>query len=204
MNKLVKENTKNFIVEQATNLFLENSIAGVTMSDIAHHVGIGDATLYRYFKKKQNIVLLASTKLAERVYKECFREEESLTGYEQLSVFYNAYLEIFKKSNSYYRFIDELDAYLITEKDAEKSEYESEINVFKDVFDRGYDKGLSDGSVLSQADREVFYYATTHSLINLCKFLSTSNALEQDSKIKKEQEIKTMINVILKSLKADQ
>ena len=203
MNKLVKENTKNFIIEQAMNMFLENSISGVTMSDIAHFVGIGDATLYRYFKKKQNIVMLASSKLADKVYNSCFKEQECHSGIEQLSIFYNAFLEIFTKYNSYFRFVDELDAYLISEKDVCKQDYETEINMFKNVFDAGYDKGLSDGTVKPQADREIFYYSTTHALLNLCKFLSSSAVVSQDLNIQKDKEVKTLISVILNSLKAE-
>lgn len=201
MNKLVKENTKNFIIEQATQLFLSKSITGVTMSDIAHHVGIGDATLYRYFAKKQNIVMQASAKLAEKVYGERFNDESSLNGYEQLSFFYNAYLDIFKNNNSYFRFIDELDAYILNEKEIQKTEYENDVNIFKSVFDRGYEKGIADGSVNPVEDRDNFYYSTTHALLNMCKFLSTADALQQDKNINKEKELQILIDVILKSLK---
>lgn len=198
MNNLVKENTKNFIVEQAIELFLEKSIAGVTISDIARHVGVGEATLYRYFQKKQNIVMQASAKLADKVLNDYSALDGDVrSGYEQLSLFYNTYLNIFKNKPQYFRFIDELDAYLLTEKDIQKSEYESEIEIFKSIFDKSYEKGVEDGSVKKLEDKDAFYYSTAHSLLNLCKFLASAAVLKQDENINKEQEIQTLIDVIL-------
>ncbi len=197
MNNLVKENTKNFIVEQAIELFLEKSIAGVTISDIARHVGVGEATLYRYFQKKQNIVMQASAKLADKVLNDYSLNSDAYSGYEQLSLFYNTYLNIFKNKPQYFRFIDELDAYLLTEKDIQKSEYESEIEIFKNIFDKSYEKGVEDGSVKILEDKDTFYYSTAHALLNLCKSLASAAVLKQDEKINKEQEIKTLIDVIL-------
>lgn len=198
MNNLVKENTKNFIVEQAIELFLEKSIAGVTISDIARHVGVGEATLYRYFQKKQNIVMQASAKLADKVLNDYSALDGDVrSGYEQLSLFYNTYLNIFKNKPQYFRFIDELDAYLLTEKDIQKSEYESEIEIFKSIFDKSYEKGVEDGSVKKLEDKDAFYYSTAHSLLNLCKSLASAAVLKQDENINKEQEIQTLIDVIL-------
>lgn len=197
MNNLVKENTKNFIVEQAIELFLKKSIAGVTISDIARHVGVGEATLYRYFQKKQNIVMQASAKLADKVLNDYSLNGDAYSGYEQLSLFYNTYLNIFKNKPQYFRFIDELDAYLLTEKDIQKSEYESEIEIFKNIFDKSYEKGVEDGSVKILEDKDAFYYSTAHALLNLCKSLASAAVLKQDEKINKEQEIKTLIDVIL-------
>ncbi len=198
MNNLVKENTKNFIVEQAIELFLEKSIAGVTIIDIARHVGVGEATLYRYFQKKQNIVMQASAKLADKVLNDYSALDGDVrSGYEQLSLFYNTYLNIFKNKPQYFRFIDELDAYLLTEKDIQKSEYESEIEIFKSIFDKSYEKGVEDGSVKKLEDKDAFYYSTAHSLLNLCKSLASAAVLKQDENINKEQEIQTLIDVIL-------
>lgn len=201
MNKLLKENAKNFIVEQSLELFMKSSIANVTISDIAKHVGVGEATLYRYFQKKQNIVIQASAKLAETVFNEYFEEKSNLSGFEQISVFYNTYLKIFKNNPSYFRFIDELDTYLYTETDIQKGEYESEIDVFKTAFIASFEKGVQDGSVKDMENKEIFYYSTTHSLLNLCKFLATASNIQQDKFIHKEEEIKVLIDIVLQSIR---
>lgn len=202
MNR-IKDNTMNFIIEEATNLFLDKSIVSVTMSDIAKRVGIGEATLYRYFQKKQNIVMQSSVKLAKSVVENYFTIRESENGYEQLCDFFKAYNTVFTQHPNYFKFINELDAYIITECVVEKSEYESNVNVYKEIFDKAYAKGLEDKSVKKVEDPDTFYYATTHSLLNLCKFLSTKQVLTQDKVLNGDNEIKTLVNIILSAVKGD-
>ena len=47
-----------FILNTATELFMTRSIGDVTIKDIADAAGVGEATVYRYFKTKNNIVVL--------------------------------------------------------------------------------------------------------------------------------------------------
>jgi len=202
MNR-IKDNTMNFIVEEATKLFLDKSIVSVTMSDIAKRVGIGEATLYRYFQKKQNIVMQASVKLSKSVVETYFNLNTDTSGFTQLTSFYKAYEDIFSNHPDYFKFINELDAYIITENVSDKSEYETNINVYKEIFENAYKKGLSDNSVKKIEDISTFYYSTTHALLNLCKFLSTKQAIEQSKDVKSSDEIKTLISIILAALKGE-
>lgn len=202
MNR-IKDNTMNFIVEEATTLFLDKSIVSVTMSDIAKRVGIGEATLYRYFQKKQNIVMQASVKLSKSVVETYFNLNTDTSGFTQLTSFYKAYEDIFSNHPDYFKFINELDAYIITENVSDKREYETNINVYKEIFENAYKKGLSDNSVKKIEDVSTFYYSTTHALLNLCKFLSTKQAIEQTKDVKSSDEIKTLISIILAALKGE-
>lgn len=202
MNR-IKDNTMNFIVEEATTLFLDKSIVSVTMSDIAKRIGIGEATLYRYFQKKQNIVMQASVKLSKSVVETYFNLNTDTSGFTQLTSFYKAYEDIFSNHPDYFKFINELDAYIITENVSDKREYETNINVYKEIFENAYKKGLSDNSVKKIEDVSTFYYSTTHALLNLCKFLSTKQAIEQTKDVKSSDEIKTLISIILAALKGE-
>lgn len=202
MNR-IKDNTMNFIIDEATNLFLEKSIVSVTMSDIAKQVGVGEATLYRYFQKKQNIVMQASVKLSKSVAADYFTPAENVNGFESLKAFFSAYENVFTQHPQYFKFINELDAYIITEMVTEKSDYESSVNLYKEMFDKAYAKGLEDKSVKAVADVEGFYYSTTHALLNLCKFLSTKQVLNHDDIIDRNKEIRILVDVILASVKGE-
>ena len=199
MNKL-KDNTMNFIIKESTELFLKSSITNVTMSDIAKHVGIGEATLYRYFKKKQNIVLKVSVNLAKEVFEYYFDFDEKITGGRQLEAFYTVFPKVFVNHPDYFKFVNQLDAYLLIESDAGTSEYEDKIGQFYEVYKNAYEKGRADGTVNEIKDLKSFYYGTTHSLLNLCKFLSTPAILPQDNDIEKEKEINQMVDLILNTL----
>ena len=200
MNKL-KDNTINFIIKESISLFLKNSIQNVTMSDIAKNVGVGEATLYRYFKKKSNIVLNASITLLKEIFETYFVFDSHSNGYKELETFYSAFLKIFREHPDYYKFINELDAYILLEKDISTSEYEDKIAQFYKLFKTSYKKGRSDSSVKNIKDIETFYFSTTHSLLNLCKYLAGPAILSQDEKNQKEKEITVLINLILQSLK---
>ena len=179
MNKM-KDKAKEFIIDEACKMFLKDSIAGVTMSDIAKEVGVGDATMYRYFGSKQKIIM----GVAE-------------TGFERIKDFYYTYLDVFKTNNSYFSFIREFDAFFLTEA-KEKVDYEYEIDLFKNKYIEAYVWGVQDGTVKRIDNVELFYYSTTHALLNLCKTLSYSGVLlSQDEKTSKEDEIKALIDIIL-------
>lgn len=119
MNK-IKDGKIDLIVKEAVPLFLEKSISDISMNEIAKFVGVGEASLYRYFQKKQNLVIQISAKLADEVFNHYFSLEQKLSGYEQISDFFKAYGKVFKEHPEYFKFINELDAYILNENVQEK------------------------------------------------------------------------------------
>ena len=196
MNKM-KDKAKDYIIDEACKLFLEKSITTVTVSDIAKEAGVGDATMYRYFGSKQNIIMSVAVKLAKEVYEKYYANNSCETGFERLKDFYYKYLYIFKNHNQYFAFIRDFDAFILNEA-KEKFDYESEIDLYKSMFIESYNMGVLDGSVRKLDNVELFYYSTTHALLNLCKTLSFNGTLiTQDQKTSKEEEIKELIDIVL-------
>ena len=69
---------------------------------------------------------------------------------------------------------------------------------FLNKYIEAYVWGVQDGTVKRIDNVELFYYSTTHALLNLCKTLSYSGVLvSQDEKTSKEDEIKALIDIIL-------
>lgn len=191
---------ENFIIDVATKLFFENSIFNVTIKDIAKEAGVGEMTVYRYFGKKQNIVLAVAVKLEQEILS-FFDLSDEKTGFDKIKVFYNSYLKIFKKSPKHYTFIRDFDTYMIDFKDEGSLEgYEKGIDAYKKMFFEAYELGLQDGSIKPHENIETFYYASTHSLLELCKKMSYEGLLSQDDKIIKYDEIHMLIDVFLESL----
>ena len=191
---------ENFIVDVATKLFFEDSIFNVTIKDIATAAGVGEMTVYRYFGKKQNIVLAVAIKLEKEILS-FFDLSDEKTGFDKLKVFYNSYLKIYKKSPKHYTFIRDFDTYMLDFKDEGGLEgYEKGIDAYKQMFFEAYELGLKDGTVKAHVNIETFYYASTHSLLELCKKMSYEGLLSQDDKIVKYEEIHMLIDVFLDSL----
>lgn len=189
-----------FILQTATSLFMTSGIADVTIKDIADAAEIGEATVYRYFGTKTNIVVASALKLGKETYEAFFDLSKGKTGYDKLEIFYNSYLNVFKKSPSHFYFIKEFDAYMCAHSEISLDEYEKSLDLFKNDFMNAYKLGLSDGSIKEVKQIEVVYYSTTHALLELCKKLSMKKGvLEQDKSLKKNLEIKCLINIILSS-----
>ena len=198
MSKM-RELQDEFIAKEALKLFLKSSIAGVTMAMIAKEVGVGEATLYRHFTTKQNIVLRSVLILANNVLEE-FKEISEETGYKELEAFFNIFYDTFKNNKEFFSFINEFDAFILQE-GFEAKGYDENILSFKDSFIKSYNKGLNDNTVNKIDDIDTFYFATTQSLLNLCKKLAQKAIVKSDESISKENEIRALIDIILYRLK---
>ena len=197
-----KDLKSNYIVEVATKLFLKRGINDVTIKDIANEAEIGEATIYRHFVKKQNIVLAVALKLKEKVFEGYFDLSKGKTGFEKVEIFYSSYLNVFKNSPEYFYFINEFDAYMCMEESVSLDEYEKEIDSFKSQYIEAYELGLKDQSIRKVDSIELFYLSSTHALLELCKKLSANRALlRQDRNSKKASEIECLIKIVLGSLK---
>ena len=192
----------NFLVDIATDLFMCRSIPEVTIKDIAVSAQVGEATIYRYFGKKQSLVVRSAMKLQQAVNADYFKLEQGKTGYEKVEIFYLSYLSIFNSHPEFYKFINDFDAFMGGDDSNAINPYESIVGQYEKEYMKAYEQGLKDGSIQKQSDIKMFYFSTTHALLELCKKLSIKKAvLTQDTKIEKASEIKCLIDIILSSLK---
>ena len=100
----IRDAKLNYIVDTATDLFIEHSVREVTVRDIAEKAGVGEATVYRYFARKQNIVQAAAEKLQTEILSHYYRAMPGKTGAERLKAFYDVYLRVFSDHPEFYRF----------------------------------------------------------------------------------------------------
>lgn len=197
----LKDVKKNFLIDIATDLFICRSIQEVTIKDIAISAQVGEATIYRYFGKKQTLVVDSAMKLQKEVDAESFKLDEGKNGFEKLKIFYLSYLQIFDSHPEFFKFINEFDAYVAGEQVDELDTYESVVGQYKTAFMHAYEQGIKDGSVKAQNNVEMFYYSTTHALLELCKKLSIKGAvLSQDNVIEKRAQIQCLVDIILSAL----
>lgn len=197
----LKDAKKNFLVDIATDLFMCRSIQDVTIKDIAVSAQVGEATIYRYFGKKQTLVVQAAMKLQQAVNAESFKLNEGKNGFEKIKIFYFSYLQIFDSHPDFFKFINDFDAYMAGEQGDEMDSYESVVGQYKTAYMKAYQEGLKDGSIKAQNNIEMFYYSTTHALLELCKKLSIKKAvLSQDNLVEKRTQIQCLVDIILSAL----
>ncbi|MBO6262543.1 MAG: TetR/AcrR family transcriptional regulator [Bacilli bacterium] len=197
----LKDAKQNFLVDIATDLFMCRSIQDVTIKDIAVSAQVGEATIYRYFGKKQTLVVQAAMKLQQAVNAESFKLNERKNGFEKIKIFYLSYLQIFDSHPDFFKFINDFDAYMAGEQGEEMDSYESVVGQYKTAYMKAYQEGLKDGSIKAQNNIEMFYYSTTHALLELCKKLSIKKAvLSQDNVVEKRAQIQCLVDIILSAL----
>ena len=198
-----KDLKRNYIIDSAKKLFLNSSIAEITVKDISSVTGIGEATVYRYFKTKENLATAVSLSLQQDVLKLPF-EEKDVTGLQQIENFFNLFKHIFAENKEYFKFLYEFDTvYLKNIKNKENKEYSLGLDVFYDIFMKYYEQGLKDKSIRAHENIKLYYYTCTHSLLELCKKLaSTDYGLKQDNEVKKLSEIEYLISIFISVLKA--
>ncbi len=197
----IKDAKTNFIIDEALKLFFERSINEVTIHDIAVRASVGEATIYRYFSTKQNLVCAAASKLEKQIFDTYFDFDNASSGLEKLELFYKSYLKIFRLHQEFFKFINEFDAFMLGEGKTDNNEYSSGLDMFKALCSEAYGQGLSDDSISPVSDWNTFYYATTHALLELCKKLSNADIVRQDIGANKEEEISILTEIILYKLK---
>jgi AcrR family transcriptional regulator len=79
-----KELAKKRIIEAAYNIFYKKGYHKSRMDDIANEVGVSKASLYSYFKSKDDILQAASNQALTGYFNHYFYEYESLDPLEEL------------------------------------------------------------------------------------------------------------------------
>lgn len=195
----LKDAKSDYIIKVAKDLFLEKGINSVTIKDVALKAEMGEVTIYRYFSKKENLVVQAAIALEKEVFSKYFSVDHNLSGYVQIERFYNSFLDVFNNMKNYFRFVHDFDS-LVVSNHLKVEEYEKNIYNYYQVFMEAYNKGLEDGSVRKLNEPNLFYMATSHSILSLCVKMASDDVLVQDHNNDKAKEICVLILIIMNSL----
>jgi len=98
LKKKEREQRRNYIINVAQELFLNEDYDSVSMNSIAKEVGVNKATLYNYFKNKEALffaVLLRGVKILVKIVKE--ELEKEATGFEKLTLVGEAHSRFYKE-----------------------------------------------------------------------------------------------------------
>lgn len=195
-----KDLKRDYIIDSAKKLFLNKSISEITIKDISAVSDLGEATIYRYFSNKENLVIAVSLSIQQDILSVPFTSEHK-NGLEQIRDFFEVFENIFIEHKNYFKFIAEFDTIYLN--NIKNKEYSLGLDVFYDLFMRAYELGLKDKSIKEVKDIKLFYYTCTHSLLELCKKLSsTQSELKQDQEVSKIDEIRYLISLFISVLKA--
>lgn len=198
------------VVEISAQLFLENGIASVKMTDIAKECELGVATLYRRFGTKNSLAIPSMTYLWNELHKMfsgIFDSDIFLAqpGIKQLSDLMRMFIVLYQAHPGFMRLLSEFDRLIVSENIPKKElkEYEKSIINFYPVFEKSYMAGISDGTVREVPDIMLFYLSFAHSLMELGKKLIQGELLPNDDFSNGEEEMSTIIETAVSFLKKD-
>lgn len=142
-----KQIRNNTIKEAAKKLIIETNIEKTTFNQIAQLAGVGEATVYRYFANKGELVQEIVIDYITDVYNDLSEQnmKENISLHTKLEVLIDYYIKLFINKPDYYIFLEKFDNFIsYSEKKPERfAEYEKIFNDIKELsmsdFDSEYD-----------------------------------------------------------------
>ena len=187
IGKSIKDLREESIVYVAAELFLQDGIEEVKMTDIAARAEVGVASLYRYFGTKEVLVIRAGALLWQdlnTLFSSVFDAEDfhARCGMEQITRLFGVYRRLFQEQPDFIRFVGDFDAFIIRSRVdmSQLAEYERSVLNFYPVFLASYEAGLADGSVRPIEDPRRYYEAVCHAVMSLSQKLLRGEILPAD------------------------
>lgn len=202
----IKDYQKEVIIQRASKLFLSKNINDVTIESVAHEAKIGEATLYRYYKKKENLVIKSAIYIVDEIIKKYFNNkdiESNEDGYCLVSTFLDMFLTIYKEEHAFLHFIDEFDSYVSLEEVPLESlnEYNAVyVKIFL-IFNNLYLLGKNDGSITNKISSLEYYHSVIKTLFIFIRKLSKTPIIVSDLSIPNERQIEIYLDMAKNFLK---
>jgi AcrR family transcriptional regulator len=201
---------RNKIILVAAELFLENGIDSVKMTDIADASGIGVASLYRYFGTRTNIVIEAGTLLWKDVQLQFsdFLSEDSArekNGLDRISGQFDFIMKLYRERPDFICFLDAFDRLMLAEKVPAKdlTVYEKSIVDLEELFLDACRKGIEDGSIRKGLPYRELYQTAAHAMNALAEKTARGPILESDRVSEIDSEPSFLRDMILYYLRSD-
>ena len=153
-------------------LFSEKTIEDVSMQEVAKACGLGVATLYRYFRTKQALVIAIAVKLWKQYYIEVekmyrARGGSTMNAAEELAFFLDCFLDLYKNHKDVLRFNRNLHIYVRHEgvSPEDMRPYNEVVGVFAMKFHAVYQKAKIDGTLRVDLPELKFFASSLHIML---------------------------------------
>ena len=171
------------IIDAAKELFLQKSIQDVQLQDVAKAVDIGIATLYRYFKNKEqlifavnNVITAQMLQAIETIY------EQPMSGYAQIEKVFDYYVQLTDDSeHQFVKFIKAFEGYQSTiEESDELADYITIRRRMASTLLKIVARGREDGSLRTDIDLDMYIMTTVQ---NISTFMTESSSAVHDAQL---------------------
>jgi AcrR family transcriptional regulator len=202
--QLQKAERKRQVIRTALAVFMEQGIEATTMNDVADRAAIGIASVYRYFKTKQELVIDAANLFWKEEIQTIYDQHDqeaaaSGNGLARVVRLLDIYLELFDTGQAYFRFLEQFDQFVIRERiePAMLAEYDQTLGELRGMFERAIVAGMRDGSI--RADIEVPRFSSTIAVAMLAfaqKLVSRGTITPSDYLVDARRELELFIDMV--------
>jgi AcrR family transcriptional regulator len=177
---------KEIIKNAAIREFIENGIERTKISDIALRAETGEATIYRYFSTKPQLVAECAIKLWRVVMTKLIlqihgKKEEGPDGLSKIREILLVFGSLYEKCPELLRLLNQLDNYAAQGKLSQEmaQQFTKEVVTTQFVLLEIMQEGQRDGSIRSDFDAAQFCVAATHSIVALSQKMLFRSELEK-------------------------
>lgn len=204
----IKQQNIESAVNAACELFRENGIDSVKMTEVARRAKIGVASLYRYFDTKEQLVIACAVQMWEQVIGNILPVlkndgYDDLNGYEKVARIFGVYKLLCSEYKDFVKFVALFDSYCLNNKvePSKLADYEQIITTLYRYFSDAFDCGIADGSIKKDVDKKRFYLTCNHALMAVVQKLISGEILSQDD-FADQSEVDIMTDIFLNYIKS--
>ena len=198
-NERMKEASRRKVLEAALRLFAERTINAVNLIDIAKEAKVGQATVYRLFDKKPDVVLAVSAWAWDRYRKEntLTVDKSGMTAAEVFDFYLESFIDLYRNHRDILRFNSYFNAYVKREglpKDRMRP-YTDVIESLAERFHQNYLLGQQDGTLRTDIPEKEMFSATLH--LMLAAATRYAVGLVYDAGIDPEKELEMLKDMLM-------
>lgn len=202
-----KQQRRQNIIQVAKELFLEHGVKTIQMQDVATAADIGIATLFRYFPKKEYLIIAATNAITDEMASDVGKIiEQTVTAYEKIDQILDYYVDMTKDPQlRLAKFFESFDLYekIADESPEQYAEYLSARGRLAGILFTLGEQGQRDGSLRSDVDLDVFILTMVQ---NFSLFTFKSSLTKHDSNLSSllssDKQLAMMKDVFLRYIEA--
>lgn len=153
-------------------LFSARTIESVSMQQVADAAGLGIATLYRYFPRKQEFVIAVGSACWNIIDEETRKKSTRIGIFkksvkEQFSYFLESFIDLYREHRDLLCFNYDFNRYIQTSdvKSEELRTHIHSIEVFRASFSGIYERGMQSGELRKDVTEEQMFSASVHLML---------------------------------------
>ena len=195
---------KKCILENSFRLFSESTIDKVTMNNVADACGIGVATLYRYYKTKQALVLDVATWLWDGYTKNDIQklketQKREMSAADEYIFYLDSFIDLYRNHKDMMRFNQMFNIYVRSEKLTEEQlePYINPIRALEKRFHGTILKGQADGTLRTDISEQTILSTTVHIMLAVVTRYSVGLLYSDEGSKEAERELERLKRMLL-------